>query len=513
MSAPNHNLRAVLAYHGLTNLQLARALDIDPSVISRYLSGQRRLLAASAQMDAIAEYILRHSQRMKDMNWFRDQFRAAGLPTDLTSVYHLKRNLVIWLASDGVTLQHNLGTVAPKEMAYTAEHSAQQELVSTDPFAPFVRTGILQMVLSLRPVLEALPQGATVDLFLSNDQIVTITYEDMVALLLGMVESKKLHFRVVVCVSGNTQAMSLIMDAYMSALVTGNISLSVVHGMTQTVTNQLHIIIPNTFAMLVTETTGSNATPVATIVRDVDFVAQTEASFETAWRYAQPILNLYDDNYSRNILELLYMEFCTPGALDVVKDSINPMYMQPDAYAHFLHTRGHDATEFAWRSAEFARFKRDFDTTLAGGTIFREIISLERLYAIVQSGSCRMAGLYFMERGYVDLDAAGCAAILKGYISYLENAPNFHLLILDELAVLHQNNCWHIKQNNSLCINHWNNPEPVLIHSDQTMLLREFQTSFDKLWAQGIGGAGNRANVLSILQEVHDRLIRRYGEA
>jgi hypothetical protein len=45
-----------------------------------------------------------------------------------------------------------------------------------------------------------------------------------------------------------------------------------------------------------------------------------------------------------------------------------------------------------------------------------------------------------------------------------------------------------------------------MIYSDQTMLLRVFGARFDALWAQGAGGVGSRANVMSILQDVTERL-------
>lgn len=113
-----------------------------------------------------------------------------------------------------------------------------------------------------------------------------------------------------------------------------------------------------------------------------------------------------------------------------------------------------------------------------------------------------MPGLYFMKKGFVHLDAQGCAAILNGYIRYLETVPNFHLLVLDDITMLHADNCWQLKQNHHLAINHWSGPEPVMVHSDQLMLLREFQAHFDSLWAQGAGGIGSRGNVIGILRNV-----------
>ena len=501
MATPNKNLKAIFEYLGLTNLAVAKALAIDPSLISRYLSGHRQFKVASPQMDAIADYILTSSKRAQDEEWLKERFTEAGLPTDMSTVRSFKQNLILWLATDGDILRRSLGSApitniqkpATPQTVFNRTHGAAKH-------------GYLELLFALEPVLSAQKQGETIDIFLSSDRIRTIINGDISSLLQNALAKRDLHIRMIVCVSGDTQALSEILDAYIEPIVSGHVQLLVVHGLTQTVTNQLHMIFPDGNAVLVTETIENDATPVSVFITDPDFIAGMQRSFEATSRFAQPILNIYDDNYSRNILEILYMEFCTPGALDVVKDSINPMYMPMSAYDRFLKTRGHDADEYTWRSTEFVRFKSGMDNNLEQGVEFREVLSLKRLNDIAQRGLCRMAGLYFMERGYIELDAEGCAAILKGYIEYLENVPSFNLLILDDISDLQQNSCWHLKQGRSLCINNWQAKDPVMIYSDQTMLLREFGARFDALWAQGAGGVGSRANVMSILQDVTERL-------
>ncbi|HRY20347.1 MAG TPA: hypothetical protein P5198_02445 [Flexilinea sp.] len=76
---PNENLKSVLEFLEISNLALAKALDLDPSLISRYLSGERRLFAASAQMNAIADFIIKRCDQLRDIQWLTDQFHSAGL--------------------------------------------------------------------------------------------------------------------------------------------------------------------------------------------------------------------------------------------------------------------------------------------------------------------------------------------------------------------------------------------------------------------------------------------------
>ena len=506
MAIPNENLKSVMEHFGLTNLVLAKALELDPSLVSRYLSGQRQLKSASPHIEALADFILTRSKRVKDIEWFKERFQAVGLPTDSDTVYRFKQNLIIWLSSDGEKLRKNLGASLSGDIAGHEPLASPYRDYLMEALGNAVKLGCLQIVMELAPVFKTLPCGTTVSIFLSSDQIVTTVNEDVSALLLQSTNESNLKIRMVVCVSGDTKAMSALIDTYMAALITGHIQLSVVHGMTQTVTHQMHLIIPDTAAVLVIETPGAAALPVAVAVHEPSFILAIQKSFEQTARYAQPVLNIYGDDFSRNILEIIYQEFCTPGALDVVKDNVNPMYLPEEAYNRVLRTHEHNESEYAWRSAEFTRFKSGMDETLRGGSVFREILSLSRLNQIVRDGFCRMPGLYFMRKGFVHLDAQGCADILNGYIQYLEAFPNYHLLILDDITLLHSDNCWQLKQNHHLAINHWSGPEPVMIHSDQLILLREFQAHFDRLWAQGAGGIGSRANVISILQDVVERL-------
>ena len=511
MADPAENLKLVMEYFGITNSELAKAIAVDPSLVSRWLNGQRKLKASSMAMDALAEYILARSKRVHDIEWLKARFEEKGLFFDTSTVYSIKQSLIMWLASDGDALRRNLGSSPAAFMTKeSSRKKTRQSLIKASE--GLVKTGYLDIALGLEPLLSELPVDSSLDIFLSNDEIAATVSEDISRLLLQKIAVSKLRIRLLVSVSGNAKAISRLIDTYMQPIVSGNIRLSVVHGMTQNVANQMYIIIPERCVVLIIETPKTSAPPVAAIAYDKGFVEEMQKSFEEAIRYSQPVLNIYSDDFSRNILEIIYTEFATPGDLDVVKDSINPMYMTPEAYDSFLRAQGHKNGEFEWRSAEFIRFKSGMDKTLKDGSVFREILSLARLNRIVQDGFCRMPGLYFMNKGFVDLDVDGCIAILKGYIHYLNTVPNFHLLILDDISALHVDNCWQLKRNQHVAINHWRGEEPVMIHSDQLLLIREFQAHFESLWIRGNGCIGIRSSVITVLRDVVERLDRRHNK-
>lgn len=505
MAMPNKNLKAVLEYLGISNAELAKALDYDPSLISRYLTGHRVFKAASVQMDAVTEYILSRAKRMQDIEWLRGRFAEAGLPTDVSTVYRFKQNLIMWLASDGESLRKNLGRSIHGDIAGTASSVQTALLEKEEETENEVKTGFIQIALALCKMLSELSEKLELDIFLSSDRIETAMNGDFAKILLEAAAEKDLKIDMVICVSGDTQAIQRILDTYMTGLISGRIKFSTVQGITQTITGTMHVMSKES-CMMISETFGAAALPVAIVVREEAFVKEAINNFISAARYAESVVRIYGDGFTRDIIEILAIEYCTPGALDVIKDSVNPMFMSCEAYDVFLKKRGHSEKEFEWRSAEFVRFKKGMDANLESGVPFREIISLSRLNDIILRGSCRMAGLYFAETGYIDLDRQGCIDILNGYIHYIETVPAFSLLILDDLSELNGNNCWHIKRDCHVTVNNWDKKEPVMIYSDRIMLLREFQGHFEELWKKGSGSVGSRANVISILNNVAAKL-------
>ncbi len=506
MLNPTENLRSVLKRFQIGNSELARALGVDPSLVSRWLSGERKLKASSVTMEALAELLMKRCRRMEDFRWLQENFLRSGLPTEMGMAGSAQNSLILWLASDGDDLRRNIGT--PSRLQYRSGSAVSADAPQEERVCQ--SGNLLPLVMELDRLLESLPDGAALDVFLSDDEATAITDGEVVRLLVRAADRGKCNIRLLVRISGNTEAMSGLIHCYLPLLVSAKMRIFTIHGMTQAVVSQTHILLPGQAALLISEIKKGVSAPVGMVVRDGQFLRDMEMSFERILRYAQKALNVYDDNYSRNILELLYQEFAMPGHLDVVKDSINPLFMAGPAYERVLRAQGQGGDELAWRSAEFSRFKQGMDQVLAGGTVFREILPMSRLNRIVECGCCRMPGLYFMEQGCVDLDAQGCADILQGYLLSLENVPAFQMMIMDDVAPLHTDSCWHIKQHRSMAINTWNGEEPVMIHSDQPWLVREFQAHFERLWARQNNVASSRGQVAAILQDALTRLTARH---
>ena len=358
----------------------------------------------------------------------------------------------------------------------------------------------------LERVFETLPDGIKLDIHLSNEDTSILLHESICRILLDGMKRKSCQIRLLVSMSSGVMAMSQLLSRYTQAMIEGFLDVAVVHGMTQAITNQATFIFEKELVFIVCETPKSVAPPIGTSTYEASFVKESKKSFDRAYNYSQPLLQKYDDNVGRNVLEIMFSEFVTPGDLDIIKDSINPVYMVGEPYDKFLKVIGYEGEQYEWRKAESHRVRDGMNDNLRSGTIFREIISLKRINQIIQDGYCQMPGLYFFGTGMVNLYAEGCLSILQGYIDYLDKYRNFHLIILDEIPELSEKNCWHIKQNRHWMLNGWNKDEHIILYTDQLMLTHEFQTQYDNIWNKAHYSGGRREQTIKILRESISRL-------
>lgn len=491
--AENVNLKTVLAKFELSNLDLARATGLDPSLISRYISGNRKLKRSSKQAGDIAEFLLTLADTTERFEWLREQFENAGFSMDITSVMSMKNNMIQWISQDGEVLAD-----IPNEIS-EADETAEEEVTDRNKRIAF---GALQIAASFEEEFRGLQKDETIDFFLSSDRMSFFTNAAFSVNLRKTVAERNVSVNVVIGMSGDTRYFSKIIETYMGEMVSGKIRFYTFFGATRNVAEQMFAILRNNKVVIVTETSVGSACPVGAFLNDIDFVQEMSQSFDATYRYSQPLFNIYNDEYVRSMIEVLYTEYCLPGALCVVKDSVNPMYMSFESYCRVLRKDNADDGEYVWKCNEYRRFNDSFESMMANGMPCREIISLKRLNKILAEGKCRMAGVYFLTKGFYDLDLQGCRDILVGYIDYLNKYPNFSLLILDDLPELHSSSCWHVKGTQSVSINDWSGDAPVLCQSGHAALVQEFQKHYESIWKRGAGSLGNRAYIISILKNV-----------
>ena len=481
-------LKMLMMQLNITSAQLARGLNVDPSLISRWLKqgcGERK---AAEHAMAIESYVLRRRLSPENRAWLAAEI---GGPLSPGKIAHwLEPRAVVLDEEDRSPLLVGSFHSAIEKQAQPASH-----LLAVD--------GTEKIVTLLHGELTALPEGTVIDIFLSSEASSFAVDSRFLAELRAAVEAQKLVIRILVQSANNSSMASRLISACMPMLVQGQLTLSIIQGTPQTFTITTNIILPKRAAVIVTEAVQPHVTAVGTVVRDPAIVRDMQDSFENSLRFARPMMTAYDDSFARNIIEIFFEEYGVPGSLDVIKSGMNPMYMTVEQYGRVLREFNHPEDQYAWRYNEFDRFKSAMDAVLQTSR-FREVLSLSKLREIAETGICRMPSMYFFWAGIWNLDAQDAVNIFDGYIYYLENTPNFQVILLEDEQLFSSNSCWHIKNNKHIMIHSWNIDEPMMVYSDQLMLIDEFQQHFDRLW-QKTGAGSSKRQVIRMLKSLRDQ--------
>ncbi|MCL2159818.1 MAG: helix-turn-helix domain-containing protein [Oscillospiraceae bacterium] len=489
MNNTSLNLKRVLEFFNISNASLAKAINIDASLVSRWITGKRQLNFTSDILSKLAEYLLDKIIRANKADWIIEQLERDGLKFDYNISENLLNGLKIWLSGDGDKFGNTL-------VLLPADKSAKPDIKKNQ-----IQTGYVEIAIFFEKMLDSLPDGFKIDVHLSSEDIAFLLHESISRMLHDFMIKKNGQIRFLVSMSSGTMAMSRLLCRYAQAMIEGLLNVAVVHGMTQAIANQATFIFGSELVFIVSETPKNAAPPVGAPIHEESFIKESKKSFEHAYNYSQPLLTRFDDNLTRNVIEIMYFEFATPGNLDIMKDNLNPVYLSDEAYLQFINTFGYTEDQLKWRIDEFYRFKKGIHENLESGTVYREIISLARIKQVIKDGFCKMPALYFFGTGIANLDAKGCLSVLEGYIKYLNKYPSFHLVILDEISELNENNCWHIKQNIHWMLNGWNKDEHIILYTNQLMLTHEFQTLYDDIWNKAHYSEGRRKQTIKILQE------------
>ena len=476
------NLNKLMEQLDIQNAQLAKALNVDPSLVCRWRKEGCGKRSAPGHAIAIERFVLNRSMTAENRAWLSAQIGKpifSGMPSG---------GIANWLCPDAdYQAPENGDEDFPNLLLVGSFRSSvvspPDDIAHDDIPALSACDGTEEIAELLRQELSMLETETVIDIYLNSESSGVAVDKKILSVLRSAVEDKKIIINMLVESANNSSMASRLISAYMPMLVQGQLKLSVIQGTPKTFTISMSIVIPNRTAIIITEAVQRRCSAVGTVMRDLTIVHDMTDSFENSKRFARPMMTSYDDSFARNIIEVFFEEYGIPGSLDVIKSGLNPLFMTVEDYGRVLREFNHPADQYQWRYDEFARFKVAMDEVL-NNSRFREVLSLTKLREIVETGRCRMPSMYFFDAGIWYLDAQDCVNLLDGYIHYLKTNPNFHVVLLEDEQLFMPNSCWHIKNNKHIMIHSWNIDKPVMVYSDQLMLIDEFQRHFDSLWAQ-----------------------------
>lgn len=501
------NLNELMTQLKISGAQLARQLKHDATLISKWRKNGFGKCHASQHALDVGKYVAGKHLSPENQSWLSARLRTAGVSGAITpesvALYLYPEADIPRVTPEGpfasMEVVDSVRAIFVKPPATAAPSTRRADALYD------VRAGLGEIASVVYEELSNVADGSEVDIFLSSESVSSAVDKGLLDSLIVLSRAKQLTLNVLVQSANNSAMLSRLVGAYIPLLVDGRLRLSLVQGTPQTFSASMNILAPDRAAIIVTEAVQKKSAAIATIVRDADMLSDMRENFVTTSQYSRPLMTAYDDNFGRNIIEAFFEEYGMPGSLDVIKSGLNPMFITPVQYNGIVAKFGYDKEQYEWRCREFFRFKEAMDGVLQSSR-FREVLSLTKLNEIAETGRCRMPAMYFMNAGIWYLDAADCLHVLDGYIRYLEQLPTFEVVLLEDERLFMENSCWHIKNNKHVIIHSWNTERPIMVYSDQLLLIDEFQKHFDHLWSSIDAGSISKRNTILTLREYRARI-------
>jgi len=470
MRRNSENLRTVLERFEIKNKTVAAALNLHPSMITRWMNHERLLGVNSKYLEPLADYIFSRKLTAEDMEWFKKRFHEYGIKGDFLSVAEMKRALRIWLVTDP---NDDISGLLNSPLA----GANQNRIYSGDYMAI---AGITDITLRLSSLLAKLEQGALVYMRLSGESVAVC--DSFVHLIKNSMDTFGIRFRVLLSLSNKNIQPSKTLITYITQIVNQDIEVSVAYEDTVPFAEETMVIIPGRCVMTITILADSSAPPAALLIKEKTYVHDAGRNFIETIARSQPLFDLPAQSTSRRFQSMSQESYEKGGGLSIIRDGLSPLYMSAGGFEHFLVAQGYEGEVFEWRLNEFCERKEAMDGNLKYGMPLRELIPLPLLDAVAEKGSCVMFGEDLLETGAVRINTSICLEMLEGYMHYLTVFPNFSIRVTNTFPLAFRHAHCLIKEDRHVLIKRRRDDTESCLISQQPVLLQGISGFFDDIW-------------------------------
>jgi len=470
MNQEQYHLRMALEHFDIRNKSVAAAMNVHPSMITRWANNQRLISINSKYLEPLASFILSRPLSPADMTWLEKRFREYGIEGSLASVAELKSALKIWLVSDPnddlsdmKNLAAGMGPARPDNGQYSA------------------KAGVAEMALCYTNSVAQLEPGTTIRMCFSDESL--LLNPVLIHAICNTVNGFGLRCQMLLKASGQSKTPSRAVTAFMPLIIERRMNVAIAYEDAALPIDRSMIIIPECAAMMIAALPDSAAFPIALMVHEKTFIRDLDRRFAETFTRSQPLLASLERSTARQVQSLARQCYETTGALAIMRDGLNPLVLSEDGFGAYLKKCGYEGEAYVWRMDEFRKRKAAFDGSLKRGMTLRELVPLSLLDSMATNGVCTMFSEDFLEPDTVRIDLKTCVDLLEGYTHYLNVYPDFSLRLVGSFPETFEDSQCMLKENRQVLITKRRQDETEsYVVSQQMVFLQGISQIFEQLW-------------------------------
>ncbi|MDW7656158.1 MAG: hypothetical protein SCM11_03165 [Bacillota bacterium] len=540
-------LRLLTHVFKISNSKLARAINVDASLVSRWKSGDRSISAHSHHVPAIATFFIRLDAYPYQKTYL-DRLLASLMPNlkehDEADLIHALANWLVSpddivlpgpparpaIASDPSRIFDNISSWFSKTHPQTAEAQKINSVPAraghtpgwSEKFLPGQTlsgevhhgvSGKRQAVINM--LLELLQLTEPCELLLISEEHMhwltdDIRFTRLWARLLQQVIEKGHKINVIHIVSRRTQEISSIIEYWLPLHLSGQIASFYMPRYVDPAINQTLYIVRGRI-VCIAQSTGDVRTQGLTIIsRDIEMVTHYTRIYESVLQDCLPLLSVFTPRNCHMFQQDIASLSEKPGRLYHIRRQPDTIFLPPNLYAKLQQLICRQHPSFA-RNTDLAGWLRS-RRTLSGGqshparTVY-DMLPLSLLEDICQNGVTITSDCELFVNQSLHLDFAESAAWLEQIIMMLRTEEAYHLFLYQEPAdaqPLLFSLCYY--ENQAALFAPARSEHPFIISLREANSLHTLGLFLDRFIARIPNSQRNREDVIERLESVVRRL-------
>ena len=392
------HLWQVMNHFDIQGKELAAAIGVSPTMISRWFSGAKRLSVGSKSMEKMADYFLNRTLSAEDRVWLIRHFVQAGFPGSYKNISALKTGLINFLANDGSCLE---------------KEDPMKQGISGKEF--YTIAGYNDILLNLNHFLDGLKDGSEIWFFTTGGNIESIG--DFSNEIVNILERRLRVTLLLTADRDRKDSESLFLEHFAGILIRPGIRAGILRESRIDLAETVWVLIPGVCCMEIFGM-GKDAPVVASVICNEAFLKQTLDRMHQIVGQMEP---LFCRNMTTRLLETI-QENGNKSSREVlvISDGLDPMFMLPGRFEAYLRRRGEAEDTINWKLTQFCHRREEFENNLAAGMIYDEI-NTGKLTG--KDARIRIYGGNLFEETSVDLQTAwdildGCCQLASKYASF-----------------------------------------------------------------------------------------------
>lgn len=482
MSVFASRLALLLKQLNISNAKLSKALNVDPSLVSKWINGKRVLSANSIYIIQIAEYFLKYPFDEYQQSLLLELLKAE-FPSLNLEVYEVRRQALInWLRGQEDSFRNSLN----RDNTSGIDLQIMGQPGSYELYRG--REGKRQSVLNFLQKVLASPEP--IELLLMSQEDIRWINEDQgflnqwTSLLYQVIKSGH-RIKIVHTVNRDISQIAAMLNSWIPMHLTGQVE-SFYHPKYEELAlfKTVFIATGNTAILsLSTSTLAQTDSDYTLQFRDRSVLSLLEDYFRTYLAQCQPFIQVFSGNALRQVLARVIAAHNKPGHFYTLQNHLSSLTMPTSLLARVLEDIQLSEKEKESRIQLHQEWKEAFFQSLKYNR-FRQICPVEAMNLNLNDSNYAFPGSAFFLVGPVSLPASHLKEHLEHLIDILEQHNNYELFLFSSQTPMidHRFSMYYKEDNYAMVSSH--NDDFYVIETSEGNTLDAFDNYFKNIFEQ-----------------------------